>query len=353
VQIYPPTFHPGARAAAQAAVISLGSGEERLGVDLQLLPAPAVRVSGMLIGAAGPLGMTPLRLVPTGAEDVPLDTVAPASVSDGAGSFTFAAVPPGQYLLRSTGRAGPSSALGSDIFWLDLPITVSGDEINGLVAVTRPAVRITGRFEFEGNTSRPPASGQSSSQFAGPPFMLESDAGVLTAGSSAIFGEQGFTLGGYAAGNYRVRVQNSPTGWMFKSAMLNGVDVSETPFEFNRDVTDLVLTYTDRWSGIGGVVRGAGAEGAVVLAFTTNAQAWNDQGTSPRRLKPTQANARGEFGISSLPPGDYYVVALPEEQAGHWRDPRTLELLARLATQITIGEGEQKTIDLQIKDVRR
>ena len=52
------------------------------------------------------------------------------------------------------------------------------------------------------------------------------------------------------AGRYRVRVPNSPAGWMFKAAMLNGVDVSETPFDLTRDVTDLVLSFTDRWSGM-------------------------------------------------------------------------------------------------------
>jgi hypothetical protein len=65
-------------------------------------------------------------------------------------------------------------------------------------------------------------------------------------------------------------------------------------------------------------------------------------------LKSTRANARGEFGLSSVPPGDYYVIAVPEEQSADWRDPKSLEALARLATQITIGEGEHRTVDLQV-----
>ena len=162
-------------------------------------------------------------------------------------------------------------------------------------------------------------------------------------------------LAGFSAGKYRVRVQNSPPGWMFKAAMLNGVDVSETPFEFTRDVSDLVLTFTDRWSGMGGVVQGTGAAGAVVLAFTTNAQTWNwdDQGPASRRFRSTRANARGEFGLSSVPPGDYYVIAVPEEQAADWRDPKVLEALARQATQVSIAEGEHKTIDPRLREVHQ
>jgi hypothetical protein len=150
-----------------------------------------------------------------------------------------------------------------------------------------------------------------------------------------------------------VRVQGSPSGWMFKSAMLNGVDVSDTPFEFTRDIPDLVLTFTDRWSGMGGTVQGAGAGGAMVLAFTTNPQAWENTGTVPRRLKSTRANAKGEFGLSSVPPGEYYVIAVPEEQAADWRDPKALEVLARQATQVSIAEGEHKMIDLRLKEVRQ
>ena len=77
---------------------------------------------------------------------------------------------------------------------------------------------------------------------------------------AAISGDgPGFVVTGYRPGRYRVRVPNSPPGWMFKAATLNGVDVSENPFELTRDVTDLVLTFTDRWSGIGGLVQGTGA----------------------------------------------------------------------------------------------
>jgi hypothetical protein len=363
MQIYPMTFHPSALSPAQAAVIVLGSGEERIGIDLQLQPVPTVRVSGTVIGPAGPAGMVSLRMLPVGVEEIASDALAPVSFSDGAGAFTFAAVPPGQYTLRANGNlATPGPTRGGDMYWVAMPIAVSGDDVDGVVAVMRPSLRITARLEFEGATARPDAPLQRPGQFTPAPFTLESDdlplAGMgMTAGGlggmAATSGDQGFTLGGYAAGKYRVRVQNSPAGWMFKGAMLNGVDVSETPFDFTRDVTDLVLTFTDRWSGMGGVVQGAGANGAMVLAFPTNAQAWTDQGTSPRRLKNTRANARGEFGLSSVPPGDYYVVAVPEEQAADWREPKTLEALARLATQVSIAEGEHKTFELRLREFKQ
>jgi hypothetical protein len=184
--------------------------------------------------------------------------------------------------------------------------------------------------------------------------MLDSADGVLpptvsfTAPSDP---EDSFRMGGPGPGRYRVRVPNSPAGWMFKAAMLNGVDVSETPFELTRDISGLVLQFTDRWSGMSGSVQGQNAGDANVLVFPTDAQAWDD--ANSRRLKNVRANDRGEFGIGSLPPGNYYVIAVREEDAVDWRDPAFLEMLARIATQVTILEGEHKKLDLQVREVRR
>ena len=348
VQIYPSTFHPSASLPAQAATVTIGSGEERVGIDVLLQPAPTARVSGTLVSPAGPAASTLVRLSLQGAQEISQDALGAVSFTDSAGLFTFPAVPAGQYTMRASSRTGPAGPSGgADLFWLEMPITVSGDDVDGVVAVMRPALRITARFEFDGA----PRPAGSQVAFVGAPFMLESDnSGPAVNPAMATFaGEQGITLAGYAAGTYRVRVPNSPAGWMFKSAMLNGVDVSETPFDFNRDVGDLVINFTDRWSGISGSIQGASAGGATVIVFPIDAQSWS----SPRRLKSTRATAQGGFGISSLPPGDYYAVAIPEEQAADWRDPKMLEELARVATRVSIGEGEHKTIDLSVKEVRQ
>jgi hypothetical protein len=347
IQIYPSTFHPSTFVPAQAATVTVGSGEERTGVDVALQPVPTARLSGTLVSAAGPAGGTLVRLSLAGAEEVPQDMLGAVSFTDSAGAFTFPAVPAGHYTMRA-GPLRPLVSTAADLQWLDMPITVSGD-VDGVVATMRPGLRITGRLEFEGATPRPPERSQV--MFVGAPFALESDNAMPAnaAGMTASTGEQGITLGGYTAGRYRVRVLNSPAGWMFKSAMLNGVDVSEMPFDFDRDVTGLVITFTDRWTGVSGSIAGAGSDAATVIVFPIDAPSWS----SPRRVKSARPNAQGRFGISSLPPGDYYAVAIPEEQAADWRDPKLLEELARVATRVSVGEGEHKTVDLTMKEVRQ
>jgi hypothetical protein len=348
LQIYPTTFHPSALAPAQASVITVASGEERAGVDLQLLPVPTARVSGTLMGSAGPAESIAVRLLPVGVEGLPPDALGAVSNTDASGAFVFAAVPSGRYTLRAIGRGG-RSGLG----WVDLPVTVGGDDVDGIVAAMNAPLAVSGRFQFDGALAPPPVSPERP-MLAGS-LLLESADGPNDRMTVAMTGsDRNFRIAGYLPGRYRVRVANSPQGWMFKSAMLNGVDVSETPFELTRDVSDLVLAFTDRWSGISGSVQGRGAEAATVLAFTADAQAWTTAGPNSRRFRSARAaSATGAFGISSLPPGDYYVIAVAEEDAVDWRDAATLELLARAATQITILDGEHKTLDLQVREVKR
>ena len=356
LQIYPTTFHPSALVPAQASAVTIASGEERAGVDIQLQPVPTARVSGLVTSPMGPPATMPLRLLLQGGDEIPPDLLGTTTATDATGAFTFPAVPAGQYTLRAAGMVGTGDQFSSKggTYWTAMPVTVSGADLDGVVVDLRPMLRLSGRVEFQGG---------SAPQLSAPAGMamgvtIESLDGPFGPGpgsgpGGATWDGSTFTLFGYTGGRYVVRVANSPAGWMFKSATLDGRDVSETPFDFQRDVADLVITFTDRWSGISGSVQGAAADGASVVVFPTDAQSWTNYGSNPRRLKSARPTAQGRYGISSLPPRDYYAVAIPEEHTADWRDPKMLEELARVATRISIGEGEHRTIDLSVKEVRQ
>ena len=351
LQIYPPTLYPSALTTDQASVITLGPGEERTSIDVQLTPVTTVRVAGLVVGPDGPAAALRLELVPSRGQELPSDMTGAVTFTDSSGAFVFAGVATGQYSLRATQSARRSGG-GNNLFWLDQPLAIAGEDVEGLTAVLSPPLRITAHAQFDGAAPKPT---QPSGRFMPMPFILEpvDRSGGLLAMAATLTDDGGLTVTGPTPGRYRIRVSNSPQGWMFKAALLNGVDVSETPFDFTKDISDLVLVYTDRWSGISGTVLGQGADAATVIVFTTDAQAWNDPGASPRRLRSARATAAGQFGISSLPPGDYYVAAVREDDAADWRDTSFLDALARVATRITILEGEHKSIDLQLREVRR
>jgi hypothetical protein len=347
LMVYPPTMHPSATSAAQASVIALAGGEERSGIDVQLMPSPTAHVGGTLIGPGGAANQTRVQLIPAGSDELPAEMLGMTSITDSTGGFVLAAVPAGQYTLRAL--SGGDSRTGG-MHWVEIPMSVAGSDIDGIAAVLAPPLKVSARTQFDGTAARPPEpSGRFTNLFS--LEAVDRPTGPISIGGSIANGV--VTISGYMPGRYRVRVQNSPTGWMFRSAMLNGVDVSETPFDLTRDVTDLVLTFTDRWSGMSGTVQGTGADEATVLVFTTDSQAWRGAGNNARRVKSARASATGAFGFGSLPPGDYYVTAIREADADDWREPATLEILAREALQVSILEGEHKTIAVPIRQVRR
>jgi hypothetical protein len=66
----------------------------------------------------------------------------------------------------------------------------------------------------------------------------------------------------------------------------------------------------------------------------------------------TRASKSGAYSFSGLPEGDYFVIAISDEVAGEWQDPRFLELMSREAARVTIAEGDKRTNDLERRAVR-
>jgi hypothetical protein len=103
---YPPSFHPSAISVTQAAVVRLGGGEERLGIDIQIHPVPTAKVEGIVTGVHVIRTGLLVRLDPADATQsgIELDADVLQATTDSAGAFSFSAVPAGQYLLRVRDR---------------------------------------------------------------------------------------------------------------------------------------------------------------------------------------------------------------------------------------------------------
>lgn len=356
--VYPPAFHPYAPAGDPASVISLQPGQEHDGADIRLTPVATVGVSGSVIGPDGPVTVAPLRLVPAATLEMPMATDGLTAITDRRGAFSFAAVPSGHYLLQlSRGRVSFSpvtpgaSREDRSVIWVDLPLSVGTEDIESMVVQAQPGLRVGGRVEFEGDPARalgslpgiriaiepvdiPPGTPV-------PPFIARPDR----------FGE--FTSPGLPGGRYYVRIPNSPAGWMFKSATLEGRDVADTPITLTADAPNVVITFTDRWSGLNGRVHSvrASAGDTTVIVFPGDTDMWGSSGLMPRRLRSARATPSGEYSFN-LPPGDYYVLAVPEDQSADWQDAVFLEAASRVAVRVRIGEGERKTQDLRTRGLQ-
>jgi hypothetical protein len=164
LSIVPTTFYPGVTAPAQAGVIALASGENKAGVDVRLMPQPAVRVTGTVIGPEGPARLFPMRLVAKWSEEVAGETSSEVAgtLTDRQGVFTFFGVTAGQYVVQATqaprfgGRPPMNAGSLEQTLWAFEPVTVGIQDARVNVTL-RPGLRVSGRLAFDGAAPRPTA----------------------------------------------------------------------------------------------------------------------------------------------------------------------------------------------------
>jgi hypothetical protein len=353
--VYETQFHRGVRRMADAAVVTVASGEERPNTDFVLHPVRATRISGVLTGPDGPAGGVTLRLIPAGQDALLREADVALTMSDTDGAFSFLAIPPGSYLIRVWNRPsqGRNFALirnpdavppaSPAMQWAGTPISVGDTGVEGVPVMLRNGVRVSGRVEWSGTAPRPSRA----------PAIDIGRADGHDDGSLpfAVVDKDGrFETEGHVPGRYFI-IAYPPPGWTLESAMWNGRDVSDAPLDLDADdVTGVVLRFTDRPpASVSGIVTGAsGAPDptAVVIAFPADRTRWVDFGEMPRRLQVGSTDRNGRYVLAGLPTGEYLFAAVPGDTPLHWRDASVLAELAPRAARLRVGITGQETLNL-------
>lgn len=384
--VYPAAFYPAAVTPSQAGTITVRSGEERGGIDLQLRPVRGVRISGTLIAPDGLAASTAIRIVSTGADDAFDPVIVAATITDGTGAFLFPAVPAGEYTLRvirlprapvnpddmtrmtstpgsvtissrpSPPPTGPPPIPADATLVAQMPLNVGEREVADLLVPLASGPRVSGRIEFEGTAERPAPQSITGLRITLDPADGSPLPDVGLAFQTGAANESGeFKTYGVLPGRYVLRVSPIPTGWFLKSATYQNRDVADVALELStKDANGVVITFTDRPSGIGGTVRGTSGPDAtaIVLAYPVDPAAWSSSGALARRMRTARAADDGAFAIKALPAGEYYVVAVQEDRVGEWQDPALLRALSRVAQRVQLGDGEQRTVALRSASLR-
>jgi protocatechuate 3,4-dioxygenase beta subunit len=372
---YASAYYPSSATAAQATPVSVAPGEDRTGIDIALKFLPTANVSGRLLTPEGPGANYALHLVPSTTGDMTVDPDVAVAITDREGTFMFLGVPAGQYVIQTVrpprARAVATRAVmgggvatytmmttgtapaGEPTLWAAVPLSVGGEDVSDLTISLREGLTISGRAEFEGAAERPPAE-----RLAMVPIEIEPADGKMraTLPPATLQPNGQFVTSQTPPGRYLLRIGGAPGGWTTRSVLYNGVDISDTPVDLtDRDLSGVVVTFTDRISSLSGTVRNAQGgvdDSAAVLVFPLDVQAWANYGFNPRRMRSARTSTKGLFSFSALPAGEYFAIAIGDEFAGEWQDPRMLEALARQATRITITEGQKLTQDLSRMNVR-
>jgi hypothetical protein len=382
VLAYQTLFYSSATSSAQATPVTLRSGEERTGLNFQLRVVPTSRVAGTVTGPDGPAGSIGVRLLPASEDsigDTGFEAATTATSADGA--FVFLGVPPGQYVakvlkqprpqipaeLAANGlmsmsfgpgmTAAPTGTAALTLF-AQAPITVTGTDVTGVSLVLNEGLKVGGRFVFDGTAQKPAPQ-----QMQQMNVLLQSADGK----NASIPGRSGqpmtdqngvFKTPGYLPGKYLV-VAQGPVGaaWMVKSASTQGRDATVAPMELkDTDINDLVITFTDQTGQLSGSAHGPAAgqtPAATVLLFPFDYRTWITNGMPPRLTRTSVAATKtGAFNLPNILAGEYAVVALDDRDVVDNQDAAFFAAAARVATRVTLSDGEKKSLDLAIVRIR-
>jgi hypothetical protein len=334
---YAPTYFPGTASISDAQRLTLTLGTEQSGINFVLQPVRAVRVSGTIVDSNGAPAQARLTLMPAGFVDEGGMQIGNAARVLRDGTFTILNVVPGDYVLtvngRSNGNATPEVA--------SIPLTVGHDDLSGLSIATSRGGSIRGTITADNNARLPTTNIQVSVQPVRP-----TPGGFLPRTQVSSTGT--FELNGLI-GAHVLRVDRVPDGYVVQSIRANGRDITDAALEFRGSETaNVQVVLTNRISQVSGAVKANGqpVTAASVVLFPEDAAQWV---FPSRRVRMVRVDQNGVFRAGSVPPGERYLaVAVDYLELGEFQDPLFLERMRGRATAFSLGEGENKNLDLTL-----
>lgn len=338
------TFYPGTTNPQNAKTVHLDTGHDTLGVSFAMTPAPMSTISGVVSDADGKPIRGSIRLFGLSGGDV--RSSMGANIAAGPdGRFTFRNLAPGSYVIQAYGPPAPGGGnLGRSPFGATV-FDVNGDR-DDLKLVVK-GVRMTGRLLFEGSAPQPPID-RVLLNMAPVEFVTSPNGG----GPPAMTINPDWTFEILNMSGLRVArpIVGAP-GWMLKSVIVDGKDVTDTPIDFRNidgEVTGVEITLTSNSGSIKGTVtdKDGPAPEATVIAFADDPAKWS---FFSRFLSAGRPNAKGEFTLTGLPAGAYLVAVSPPGMNALSADTSVLEGLRKNAVRVTVTEGAAATVTLTIK----
>lgn len=333
---YQATYYPGTTDRSQATPIQLHAGDE-FPANISLTPTPTLSIRGMVVNlparasAVIMLQSRDFNMVLNGAE------------MHKDGSFVIHDVSPGTYTILAkidTSASAPMMARQS--------LQVSSN-IEGVKLAPQPGAWIHGQLRFESRrnsrldpsqmfVSLRPVDGDDEALSA----LGEGFAGLVHVGHDGSVDWKNVPPGKYFAQLSGAAEQD----WFLKSMAEGGRSLEDLEITVNGGAMVLDLVASDNGAVVEGVVtdqKGEAVSNAVVVA------------APPARLRSrvdryanTMSDQSGRFVLRGIPPGEYTVFAWESVDGDAYYNPEFLKDYEGQGTLLRVGEGERKTLTLQV-----
>jgi hypothetical protein len=123
-----------------------------------------------------------------------------------------------------------------------------------------------------------------------------------------------------------------------------------------KNITGVVVRLTTKRITLSGSVQdtnGAAATSGAVLTFPASPALWRNFGLSANLFRTSTIVSGGTYRVDRLVPGDYLLVAVPDEDRSKWVDPDFLASVAGYATRVTVEAGATISQNLRMIGGRR
>jgi len=262
------------------------------------------------------------------------------------GANMSTAVQPGQWVIYARGVPPPGDRSGSPLVGMARVSLNAGDDTSVTVPMVKGA-HISGRVTADGAPLPPGAQIRILASLLDP--ALTDAPGFLP--MSFVRPDGTFDLTGIV-GRRELRVPTAPRGYVVSAVLYEGRNLLDSPIDFNGGevLLGVQVVLTSRPSQLIGTVNDA-AKAPVsdysVLVFP------EDPLRNPRRLaRWVRPNQRGQFTSDDLLPGSYLVIAVDDVDADRWQQFAYLNQFRGRATRVTLGDGEKKTVALELMSTR-
>jgi hypothetical protein len=345
---YAPTYFPGTPSLSEAQRVTVSIGEE-VSADLQLVPTRVSKVTGVIVdehGRPAPMSMVSLQSRDTSLAFGGMGMSAGSVRGDG--SFTISNVAPGSYYVTGmvmTPTAGPAGQRFAGY----VPITVAGQDLEGIRIVATTGATIKGRVIYDGGEASAASTGSMAPRVSCQ-MLPGTDGPMMMSGPPAGIDDQGqFEL----TNIYRpclVRVFPTPPNWSLKAVMHDAQDVTDRPLPVkdSETMTDVMVVLTNRVTTVTGSVTDANnrpTKDYVVIVFPEDAE---KIGPQSRYVRTGRADQEGQFKLIGLPPGEYLAAALDSIEEGGESDPEFLNQIRSSGVRLRLTEGAPQSLTLKL-----
>lgn len=327
------TAYPGVTSLAQAREVEVTAGRDTAGIDIALVPAPAARITGVVVGPNG-AARPNFTILAQAVDDGPGGGLGAEVRTGPDGRFVFPRMIPGRYEFHARGKTETFEGAV-------LPVVVAGDA--DIVVPVSAGGRMRGRVTLpEGATIRP-----SDVRIGASPV---GDTFVFGAGFGGVVKDDWTFDWDYLLGRRVVRASTLPSGWYVHSVRRGADDITDVPIVFKADeaIADLDIVLAADAATVSGTatdVDGKACDRCTVVLFADDSARWTYPSRFLHARTPDQNNA---FTIESVVPERYLVAVFRDLETGAAMDPEFLERARGVATALDLSATKSAAVTLKV-----